>query len=56
MYSGEIPSAIREFRVGVIPRFRKSARNPSSDIRIVVGRNCEEPFDTKDNGCDVDPV
>ena len=30
-----------------MPRFRKSARNPSRDIRIVVGAKVEVPFESK---------
>lgn len=45
MYLGETPLAIKEFRVGVRLRCRKSARKPSSEIRIVVGANVTVPFD-----------
>lgn len=45
MYLGDIPLAIKELRVGVRPRVRKSARNPSREMSIVVGRNSEVPLD-----------
>lgn len=45
IYLGDIPLAIKELRVGVRPRVRKSALNPSREIRIVVGRNSEVPLD-----------
>ena len=45
MYLGETPSAMKEFSVGVKPLARKSARNPSSDISIVVGANFDVPFE-----------
>lgn len=34
------------FSVGVSPRYRKSARKPSKEIKIVVGANSEVPLDT----------
>ena len=48
MYFGETPSAMKEFRVGVILRCRKSARNPSREMRMVVGAKLDDPFDRKD--------
>lgn len=45
MYLGETPSAMNEFRVGVRPRLRKSARKPSSEMRIVVGAKEDDPLD-----------
>ena len=45
MYFGDTPSAINEFKVGVKFLFRKSARKPSRDMRIVVGAKAEDPFD-----------
>ena len=45
-----MPSAIKELSVGVRPRFRKSARKPSSEIKIVVGRKFDDPFDRRDEG------
>lgn len=47
MYLGDTPFRMKELSAGVRPRFRKSARNPSSDIRIVVGANRQVPLDTK---------
>ena len=47
MYFGEMPSCINWFKVGVRLRYKKSARKPSSDMRIVVGANSEVPFDIK---------
>ena len=38
---------MKEFRVGVKPLFRKSALNPSRDIKIVVGANFDVPFERK---------
>lgn len=38
--------ATSEFSAGVRPRSRKSARNPSSEIRIVVGPKSAVPFDS----------
>lgn len=35
------------FKVGVIPRRRKSARKPSREMRMVVGANSADPFDRK---------
>ncbi len=46
MYFGEMPSAMNEFRVGVRPRFKKSARKPSRDIKIVVGAKVNVPFES----------
>jgi hypothetical protein len=37
---------MNSFSVGVRLRNRKSARNPSSDIRIVVGAKKDVPFET----------
>lgn len=47
MYLGEMPSCMNWFRVGVRLRYRKSARKPSSEIRIVVGANIDVPFDSR---------
>ena len=33
--------------IGVRPRFRKSALNPSSEMRIVVGAKLDVPLDSK---------
>ena len=46
MYFGEMPSAMNEFSVGVIFLYKKSARNPSREMRTVVGANKEVPFDS----------
>jgi hypothetical protein len=46
MYFGEMPSCTNWLNVGVMFRKRKSARNPSSEIRIVVGAKSDVPFDT----------
>ena len=51
MYFGETPWAMNELRVGVKPFSRKSARNPSRDIRIVVAANFEVPLERMDSGC-----
>lgn len=51
MYLGETPSAMNWFRVGVMPRWRKSARKPSSEMRMVVGANVEDPLDCRDRYC-----
>jgi hypothetical protein len=45
IYCGEMPSATSLLRVGVNPRLRKSARNPSREINIVVGAKRAVPFD-----------
>ena len=45
MYFGDMPLLMNEFRVGVMPRERKSARKPSNDIRIVVGRKANVLFE-----------
>ena len=37
MYFGETPLLMKESRVGVRPRVRKSARKPSKEIKSVVG-------------------
>ena len=50
MYLGEIPSSMKEFKVGVMFRWRKSARKPSKEMRIVVGANICEPLDRSDKG------
>jgi hypothetical protein len=47
MYFGEMPSAMSEFSVGVSPRFRKSARNPSREINMVVGAKRAVPLETR---------
>lgn len=47
MYSGDTPSLINLLKVGVSPRCRKSARKPSSDIRIVVGAKRDVPLDSE---------
>jgi hypothetical protein len=47
MYRGETPSLINLLKVGVRPRCRKSARKPSSEMRIVVGANSDVPFDSE---------
>lgn len=44
IYFGDMPLLMNEFKVGVMPRDRKSARNPSNDIRIVVGRKSDVLF------------
>jgi len=41
-----MPSRIKAFSVGVRPRWRKSARKPSKEMSIVVGRNVVVPFDS----------
>ena len=46
MNGGDIPSAMKLFSVGVLPLVKKSARKPSSEIRIVVGANREVPFES----------
>lgn len=45
MYFGETPCLMNEDNVGVRPRWRKSARNPSSEINIVVGANSCVPLE-----------
>lgn len=50
MYFGDVPSPIKELRVGVSPRVRKSARKPSRDIMMVVGPKSEVPFDSSVRG------
>ena len=50
MYWGDTPSSMKLLRVGVKPRFRKSARKPSREIRMVVGAKFEVPFDSKGFG------
>ena len=45
MYFGETPSAMNALSVGVNPRLRKSARNPSSEMRMVVAAKFDVPFD-----------
>jgi hypothetical protein len=45
IYFGDIPVSINLFNVGVSPRYKKSARNPSRDMTIVVGAKREVPFD-----------
>lgn len=45
MYFGDIPFSINLFKVGVRPRYKKSARKPSSDMSIVVGAKSEVPLD-----------
>ena len=47
MYFGETPSSMNELSVGVKPLFRKSALNPSRDIKIVVGAKFDVPFERK---------
>ena len=47
MYFGETPEAIKAFKAGVISRFRKSARKPSSEMRMVVGAKICVPFDSE---------
>jgi hypothetical protein len=42
---GEMPSCMNWFSVGVRSRYRKSARKPSREIRIVVGAKSEVPLD-----------
>lgn len=46
MYLGLTPERIKPFSVGVRPRFRKSARNPSRERRIVVGAKVCVPLDS----------
>lgn len=46
MCLGETPLRMNEFRVGVSPRLRKSARKPSSEIKIVVGANVCVPLES----------
>ena len=46
MYLGDIPLSMNFFRVGVNPRYTKSARKPSNDINMVVGANKDVPFET----------
>ena len=46
MYLGDMPSCINWFSVGVRLRYIKSARKPSSDMRMVVGAKREVPFET----------
>lgn len=36
------------FKVGVMPRVRKSARKPSREMRIVVGAKVDVPFERRD--------
>ena len=45
MYCGETPLAMKLLRVGVRLRVRKSARNPSREMRMVVGRKVEVPLE-----------
>jgi hypothetical protein len=45
IYLGEIPSAMKELRVGVRPLLMKSALNPSRETRIVVGRKFDVPLE-----------
>jgi hypothetical protein len=47
MYFGDIPFSMNLFKVGVSPRYKKSARKPSSDISIVVGAKSDVPLDLK---------
>lgn len=47
IYGGETPSAISAFSVGVRPRSRKSARNPSREINMVVGPKRAEPLESR---------
>lgn len=47
MYLGETPSAMNWFKVGVMPRVRKSARKPSREMRIVVGAKVDVPFERR---------
>ncbi|KAI7001247.1 hypothetical protein KC329_g116 [Hortaea werneckii] len=37
MYLGDTPDSMKDARVGEMLRWRKSARNPSSEMRMVVG-------------------
>ena len=46
MYLGEMPFCMNSFSVGVRPRYRKSARNPSREIRMVVGAKSDVPLDS----------
>ena len=43
---------MKEFSVGVRPRWRKSARKPSKEMSIVVGRNVDVPFDNAEREID----
>ena len=43
---GEMPFCMNSFSVGVRPRYRKSARNPSREMRMVVGAKRDVPFDS----------
>lgn len=47
IYCGETPFATSELSAGVKSRSRKSARNPSREIRMVVGAKRAVPLDSK---------
>jgi hypothetical protein len=51
MYCGETPLATKEFNAGVRPRSRKSARKPSSEIKIVVGAKRAVPLESRGGWC-----
>ena len=44
IYFGETPARMNAASVGVRSRWRKSARNPSRDMRRVVGAKSEVPL------------